>query len=149
MNKLPVRVAVVCLSMLLVGGYVYLRAGDERHAFDGSKSGRISTSTSTTQQTYILSGSKSAVLTGEGQKIIYGDAAAPTQSVELKFSSDNPRAAPPSTRLSIGPATTLPVFFPAPKSEIIGTAWIGNGSLIRVQATSAPAAPATTQSAKP
>jgi hypothetical protein len=144
----PVKIAAVCFSMLLLGGYVYLRAGGEAKVFPGSKSAGVVAPS--TQPVFVLSGSKSAVLAPAGQTVAIGAGGATTQPVGvLTLTPQAPASNPPPAAWNLGPATTLPVLFPdTPSSTLNGrNLTVSNerairkfGSTTRPAATTAPSA---------
>jgi hypothetical protein len=152
MPKLPIRIAVVCFSMLLVGGYVYLRAGGDPKVMSGSKSasGTIAAPTSQATISFTMPGSKGGVVvlapsstqptvmsSSKSAAVIRPQDLDPQSHViiattaptaDLRLRPNDPRTTLPSQNLSIGPPTTLPVFFPGSKSDTL----ISGGSLINV-----------------
>jgi hypothetical protein len=116
--KRPMKIAVLCFSTLLFSGYVYLRAGGNPKVFPGSKSAGVVAPT--TQRVFVIEGSKSTVLSAQGQITAPPGQPASQPSAEFTLRPQDPRTTPPSTSLSVGPATTLPVFFPGTKTDGVG-----------------------------
>jgi hypothetical protein len=111
----PFKIAAVCFSLFLLSGYVYLRAGGEAKMFPGSKSAAVVAPS--TQPVFVISGSKSAVLTAPGQPVVIGDAAATTQAAgALTLTPQAPGSTPPPPAWNVGPSTTLPVVIPGTNS---------------------------------
>src|SRR5687767_3208254 len=97
-RRLPLKIAAVCFSVLMLSGYVYLRAGGDPQIISGSKFARVAVPPAT-QTTILLSGSKSdQVLPGSKGGILLSGSKSFTLTTETGLVAAATSASTQSTR---------------------------------------------------